>query len=367
MATPATLASPPPMYIPMTTSARDSLIAICFLWAVFAAVVFARLWGRYRGIGVGGDDILALAACKSQLLSGSTIGMNAAVFTSGVGYNFDPDSDVYPKLLNNMQFILKTTFAFTLIYLWALASLKLSQLWFYHRAFSVQLKWWIFFIGSVVIAWALVFTFVFIFLCDPISQQWTVQRIGHCMDQILVLKCIIMTNVITDLFIVILPIWTVWQLQMRKTEKLAVIACFALGLACCVIGIVRFWQIYVIDLIGNLTGTSLTTFMLCTVELMLAGLCINIPMLRPFYLRWRAKYKSSSLENSNSQSAFNKGSRSGQIKVQPNPGQSTAWIELNDKEHETGSNDDGDSQRKLTREQTSTAIHVHTNWKITRE
>ena len=34
-------------------------------------------------------------------------------------------------------------------------------------------------------------------------------------------------------------------------------------------------QIYTIDLIGNLTGTSLITFMLCTVELMLAGLCIN--------------------------------------------------------------------------------------------
>lgn len=97
---------------------------------------------------------------------------------------------------------------------------------------------------------------------------------------------------------------------------------------CCVIGIVRFWQIYVIDLIGNLTGTSLTTFMLCTVELMLAGLCINIPMLRPFYLRWRTKYKSSSMENSNSHSGFNKGSRSGQLKVQPKPGQYTAWIEL---------------------------------------
>ncbi|KXH67555.1 hypothetical protein CSAL01_04323 [Colletotrichum salicis] len=127
-----------------------------------------------------------------------------------------------------------------------------------------------------------------------------------------------MTNVVTDLLIVILPIWTVWKLQMRKTEKLAVIACFVLGLECCVIGIVRFWQIYVIDLIGNLTGTSLTTFMLCTVELMLAGLCINIPMLRPFYLRWRAKYKSSSLENSNSQSAFNKGRAVGRSKYNPN-------------------------------------------------
>ncbi|OHE96519.1 hypothetical protein CORC01_08117 [Colletotrichum orchidophilum] len=364
MATTVALTPPPPVYIAMTTSARNSLIAICFLWAIFAAVVFARLWGRYRGIGIGGDDILALTAC---LLSGSTIGMDAAVFTSGVGYNFDPTSEVYPKLLNNMQFILKATFAFTLIYLWALASLKLSQLWFYYRAFSLQLKWWIFLIGGVVIVWALVFTFIFIFLCDPISQQWTVERIGHCMDQILVLKCIIMTNVVTDLFIVILPIWTVWKLQMRKTEKLAVIACFALGLACCVIGIVRFWQIFVIDLIGNLTGTSLTTFMLCTVELMLAGLCINIPMLRPFYLRWRAKYKSSSLENSNSQSAFNKGSRSGQLKVQPKPGQYTAWIELNDKENETGSNDDGGSERKLTREQTNAAIHIQTNWNVTRE
>ncbi|GKT54356.1 hypothetical protein ColTof4_06500 [Colletotrichum tofieldiae] len=250
------LATPSPMYIPMTTSARDSLIAICFLWVLFASVVAARVWGRFRGIGIGGDDVLALVAC---LLSGSTIGMSAAVFTSGVGYNFDPNSEVYPKLwpadtsgvmpdsitrmwtgerlihetvLNNLQYILKATFAFTLIYLWALATLKLSQLWFYYRAFALQLKWWILLVGGIVIAWALIFTFVFIFLCDPISQQWTVQRIGHCMDQILVLKCIIMTNVVTDLFIVILPIWTVWKLQMRKTEKMAVIACFALGLAC---------------------------------------------------------------------------------------------------------------------------------------
>lgn len=118
-----------------------------------------------------------------------------------------------------------------MVYLWSLAALKLSQLFFYLRAFEVQLRNWIFLVGAIVIVWALVFTFTFIFLCDPIEQQWSLQRIGHCMDQILVLKCIIMTNVVTDLFIFILPIWTVWHLQMRKTEKMAVIACFALGLA----------------------------------------------------------------------------------------------------------------------------------------
>jgi len=92
-------------------------------------------------------------------------------------------------------------------------------------------------------------------------------------------------------------------------------------------------QIFVIDLIGNLTGTSLTTFMLCSIELMLAGLCVNIPMLRPFYLRWRTKHK---MSQGGSQ-AFNQGTggfksiRSDQLaENQPahGPAKHTAWIEL---------------------------------------
>lgn len=75
------------------------------------------------------------------------------------------------------------------------------------------------------------FTFLFVFLCDPVSQQWTLARIGHCMDQITILKSLIVTNVITDLFIVVLPVRTIWQLQMRKTEKIVVTLCFAMGLA----------------------------------------------------------------------------------------------------------------------------------------
>ena len=99
--------------------------------------------------------------------------------------------------------------------------------------------------------------------------------------------------------------------------------------SCVVIGIVRFWLIFTIDLIGNLTGTSLTTFMLCSIELMLAGLCINIPMLRPFYLRWRTKQKMSETGLSNGQAAY-KSYQSDPLAVSQ-PGQRnnhTAWIEL---------------------------------------
>ena len=180
------------------------------------------------------------------------------------------------------------------------------------------------------------------------------ERVGHCIDQILVLKWTIMTNVITDLIIFPMPIPTVWRLNMRLTERIAVISCFVLGLAyattscfpymtigetdiltvfscsrCCIIGCVRFWQISSVNLIGNLTGTSLTSFVFCTVELMLAGLCINIPMLQSFYQRYRAKYKSSQSSGIPSQVSSSQPQEGQQApSLQPNRGDYSAWIEL---------------------------------------
>lgn len=96
-----------------------------------------------------------------------------------------------------------------------------------------------------------------------------------------------------------------------------------------IIGIVRFWQIFVIDLTGNLTGTSLTTFMLCSIELMLAGLCISIPKLRPFYLQWRAKYKSPTSDGvQESKGAAFKSSRSNHLAVNQENRGHMSWIEL---------------------------------------
>lgn len=148
--------------------------------------------------------------------------------------------------MHNLPFVMQITFAFTLIYIWCLTALKLSQLALYHRVFALQLRVPVYIVGAIVIAWAIIFNFMFLFLCDPISQQWTVERVGHCMDQILLLKFLILTNMATDIMIVVLPIRPVWQLQMRKTEKLAVLACFGLGLACVFISIARFVLIYTI-------------------------------------------------------------------------------------------------------------------------
>ncbi len=51
--------------IPMTGSARDSLIAIAVLWVMFAITVAFRFLGRMRGIGLGMDDVLSAVALVS--------------------------------------------------------------------------------------------------------------------------------------------------------------------------------------------------------------------------------------------------------------------------------------------------------------
>jgi uncharacterized transporter YbjL len=98
--------------LPMTGSARDSLIAIAVLWVLFAITVAFRFAGRMRGIGLGLDDVLSAVALVSafsgmaivnlslttpKIMSGSTIGMNAVVFTIGVGWDLDPESPVFLK------------------------------------------------------------------------------------------------------------------------------------------------------------------------------------------------------------------------------------------------------------------------------
>lgn len=56
------------MNLPMTASARSSMIAMCILWLLVATAVGFRIRGRFRGPGIGLDDCLSVAALVRQLL-----------------------------------------------------------------------------------------------------------------------------------------------------------------------------------------------------------------------------------------------------------------------------------------------------------
>lgn len=133
-------------------------------------------------------------------------------------------------MVPNIPFILQLTFGMTLVYIVLLAAVKASMLCFFLRVFvttTVQR------LAKVTLAfvamWMLSYVGASIFLCNPVSAQWTGQ--GTCGAYIPLIQSLIATNAIGDLIIMILPMYSIWNLNMRKTDKVGITASFGLGIA----------------------------------------------------------------------------------------------------------------------------------------
>ena len=99
-------------------------------------------------------------------------------------------------------------------------------------------------IAIVVIGlWALTFFFVTIFECGIHPEvQWTSPKTVQdmtCVDVARLLLCFAVTDVVTDFFVLTLPIREVWRLQMSTRKKYALTFIFGLGALSTAAGIVR--------------------------------------------------------------------------------------------------------------------------------
>ena len=73
--------------------------------------------------------------------------------------------------------------------------------------------------------------FVEMFNCVPRAAIWDVRiQDYHCLDVEAAELASAAFNVVSDFAILVLPISTVWTLQMRTKKKLAVVSVFATGL-----------------------------------------------------------------------------------------------------------------------------------------
>ncbi|KAH8434487.1 uncharacterized protein LDX57_012132 [Aspergillus melleus] len=96
-----------------------------------------------------------------------------------------------------------------------------------------------------ILMWAngifyIVFTFLQIFSCRPISRSWDVFITnGTCLNTRLITLVAGAINAVSDLLILILPQRRIWGLQSPLRKKLAVSGLFSLGLFACIASIVR--------------------------------------------------------------------------------------------------------------------------------
>ncbi|KAH7157294.1 hypothetical protein B0J13DRAFT_541496 [Dactylonectria estremocensis] len=362
----------PGIYFPVKGYVRAELIINCIIATLVLIVVSLRVVGRIMGPGLGWDDGFVIAATPLAVAMLVCQGFFARV---GNGFSLIE----YPELVANVPFILQLTFGMQIVYVTLLALVKASMLCFFIRVFPTRFMQ----LASkvclaAVAAWTMSYLCACIFICNPVSAQWT--GLGVCGRYINMIQSLIATNALGDVVIMALPMQSIWSLQTRKSEKIGITSCFLLGLACVVCAIFRLIYISTVDLTTNVTGTMPTTIFLFTLEPNLAVLCVSIPMLRPFYAKYKRRMGGSKLDeysderstgfrDRSQQSAPRSKARSGSNPESPStwemdnyypPGKGAQDATI------TGLGDDGSEKYLTTASGPPNEIRVETGWKITR-
>ena len=108
---------------------------------------------------------------------------------------------------------------------------KLTFFWSYKRLFqpSKAMRWACYF--GVFICTGLYVAEIFhdIFICSPVEKIFNPKLPGHCSLGGVGGSITSIFNVITDLYILILPLPIVWSLQLKLPQKLRLMALFGLG------------------------------------------------------------------------------------------------------------------------------------------
>lgn len=110
---------------------------------------------------------------------------------------------------------------------------KLSILLLYLRVFAPNRKSWLHrsiqFLLWFNAAFYLADTIVEIFECVPRERIWSPDSPGECLNiQVMILATAVI-NTISDISLLVLPIFCVWRLHMRKAQKFGISAVFAAG------------------------------------------------------------------------------------------------------------------------------------------
>ncbi|CAF9923906.1 MAG: hypothetical protein HETSPECPRED_005455 [Heterodermia speciosa] len=114
------------------------------------------------------------------------------------------------------------------IYLLSLLGYKLSILLLYLRLFGVNTRFryatWA--VAFLVSGYVFANLWTQLFGCHPIAKFWQPKLAGHCMTWETATYAYGSLNVISDLFIFVLPLPMVWRLRLSRREKLGVTLVF---------------------------------------------------------------------------------------------------------------------------------------------
>ncbi|KAK4864288.1 hypothetical protein LT330_010081 [Penicillium expansum] len=235
--------------------------------------VCLRLLARYERMQkLWWDDYMVIF---SMLWNFIVVGLIFAMIHKGMGLH----AGTLPT--ENVIMIAKYLVVAEVLYVFNLVWTKLSILLMYYRIFRFPyFKTWAYIIGVFVILWVICITFLFIFICVPVQKLWYPQIPGRCINQVATWVANAVSTIATDVVILVLPIPQVWKLQLRMSEKIAVLVAFSLGFFVVFASAYRFSVLFSYTPLDS-SYTLARTVGWTAIEMSAGIVSANLPTIRP--------------------------------------------------------------------------------------
>uniref|UniRef100_A0A8H7N2Y7 Rhodopsin domain-containing protein n=2 Tax=Bionectria ochroleuca TaxID=29856 RepID=A0A8H7N2Y7_BIOOC len=119
-------------------------------------------------------------------------------------------------------------------------------------------------------------------ICQPFAYNWNKSIPGgHCGNFMAAYKYISIPNIVSDVAILLLPIPSLWSLNMSRWKKAGVFATFAVGGLGIITSIIRFVGFYRTNVGTDVTNNGGTTVIYTALEVAAYFICSCLPGTRP--------------------------------------------------------------------------------------
>ena len=222
-------APPPPGVLPNFVDPESqqflNVVTQSICLPVATILVVLRIYVKARVLRKLGWEDLTCVVGWLGLLASSTIMCFQSRYGNG-RHIWNIKGDDY---VNYLRFV----YAEEVIYGPVIFAVKLAILLLYLRVFQPIRATWV---ALHMIVWGNLLSYVIImfmeaFQCWPVGKAWYPLFPGRCVDQTSLQISSASINIISDFAILVLPITTVWNLNVSQKKKYGLFAVFGFGLA----------------------------------------------------------------------------------------------------------------------------------------
>ncbi|KAI1504839.1 hypothetical protein F5X99DRAFT_328986 [Biscogniauxia marginata] len=262
-------------------SQQSALWAVLFATFIPATVsLFFRLVGRWLTKSKFWWDDYTAIACYVMAITWLIV--LPIWINKGLGLHITDIKETTEQIFFDSKLCL---FIIEFIYGFALFFAKISILCLYWRLFKVaNVALPIQILIGCTIVWIILRTFIGIFHCVPVQYFWdTSIEDGYCaIDDRKFFIGSMSAHVLTDILVLLLPIFQIQKLNLPILQRLGVIVMFMFGIFTCVVGIVTIVVSINMGTTSNDFTWNCTTIILwATVEVNLVNISSNIPTVKP--------------------------------------------------------------------------------------